>query len=292
MKYFMVDNREFYSSGKLIRLCGLVNAWYESIENPEVLIASLRRFQGRNHIFTFFQRVPNTIPKYNFYMKPYPVSVIRIKNYDDWWNNCIKKRTRYAVKASKKKEVEVYVATFDDRFIRGISNIYNETPIRAGKKFPHYNDSLDKVKKENGTFIDRSVFLGAYYGDELVGFAKIVFEDEFADILQLLSKVSHREKYVTNALLAKIVEVCCEREAGYIAYGDFDSSGLGDFKRHNGFSRMDLPRYFIPLNITGAIALRLGLHRRFSQWLPDRMMPLLRDLRKRWYERSNSKYEK
>jgi hypothetical protein len=90
---------------------------------------------------------------------------------------------------------------------------------------------------------------------------------------------------VNNALLAKIVEICSEREMGYIAYGDFDSSSLGDFKRHNGFSRMDLPRYFIPLNPTGVIALKLRLHRRFSQWLPDRMMPLLRDLRKRWHER-------
>lgn len=128
------------------------------------------------------------------------------------------------------------------------------------------------------------MFLGAYYENEIVGYAKLVFEEEFVDIAQLLSKMSHRDKCVTNALFAKVVEVCSEREVGYIAYGDFDSGGLGDFKRHNGFSQMDLPRYFIPLNITGGVALRLGLHRRLSQWLPDRMKPLLRDLRKRWYE--------
>jgi hypothetical protein len=285
MKYFMVDNRELYSTGKLIKICGLVNGWYEDVEKPAELINSLKRSQERNHIFTFFQRVPHTVPKYGFYMEPYPVSVIRVINYDDWWKNGIGRKARQAVKSSEKKGIKVNFAAFDNEYIKGISDIYNETPIRAGKKFPHYKDSLNKVKNENGTFFDRSVYLGAYHGNEFVGFARIILENEFADILQLLSKLSHREKCVNNALLAKIVEICSERKVNYIAYGDFDSSSLNDFKRHNGFSRMDLPRYYIPLNTMGLIALKLRLNRRFSQWLPDRMMPFLRDLRKRWHER-------
>lgn len=286
MKYFTVENREFYTNGRLIKLCGLVNAWYESIENPEVLIDSLKQHQEKKHIFTFFQRPPNTEPNFKYYMEPYSVAVIRLTSYDDWWNHAIRKYTRQAVKRSQKYGVEVREAEFDDEFVRGISSIYNESPIRLGKRFSHYNKNLETIRREVGTFIDRSLFLGAYWRKELVGYLKIVFEDEFADILNLLSKISHREKCITNALLAKVVEFCCERRVGYIAYGDFNSSSLGDFKRHNGFSQMDLPRYFIPLNITGAIALRLGLHRRFSQWVPDKMLPLLRELRRRWYEQS------
>jgi hypothetical protein len=217
-------------------------------------------------------------------MEPYHVAVIKLTSYDDWWNNCIGKKTRYMIRKSCKEGVEVRIVNFDDDFIRGISDIYNETPIRHGKRFPHYNDSLEKVREENGTFIDRSVFLGAYYRNELVGFCKIVFEEEFVDVLQLLSKISHRDKGVSNALLAKAVELCSARGYGYIAYGEYDSSGLGDFKRHNGFSRMDLPRYYIPLNWVGASILRLGLHRRFTTLIPAKLVPILRDFRRRWYE--------
>ena len=70
MKYFTVENREFYTNGRLIKLCGLVNAWYESIENPEVLIDSLKQHQEKKHIFTFFQRPPNTEPNFKYHMEP------------------------------------------------------------------------------------------------------------------------------------------------------------------------------------------------------------------------------
>jgi len=45
---------------------------------------------------------------------------------------------------------------------------------------------------------------------------KVVFEDEFADVLQLLSKISHRDKSVNNALLARAVDICAARGVGYM----------------------------------------------------------------------------
>jgi hypothetical protein len=285
MKTFTADNREFYVGGKLIKVCGLVNAWYESIENPESLVISLKQDKTKKHIFTFFQRPPHTEPKFNYYTEPYSIAVIKLTSYDNWWNHGIGKYPRQAVKRSQRHGVEIRKVEFDDDFVNGISGIFNDSPIRLGKKFRHYNKSIEEVRKEVGTFIDRSIFLGAYWRGELVGYAKIVIEDEFADLLNLIIKLSHREKCITNGLLAKVVEVCCDRRIGYIAYGDFDSSTLGDFKRHNGFSRMDVPRYFVPLNFTGAVALRLGLHRPFAKWLPDWMLPPLKEFRKKWHER-------
>jgi hypothetical protein len=283
-KYFIVDNREFFSTGMLIKICGLVNGWYENVEEPEKLIEIIKNSQKRNHIFTFYQRVPNTLPRYKYYMDLYPVSVIKVSSYENWFKNCIGRKTRQAIKTSEKKGIKIKVVAFDEKYIKGISDIYNETPIRAGKKFPHYRDSIDKVKTENATFFDRSVYLGAYYGDELVGFSRIIIEDEFIDIVQLLSKTAHRDKCINNALLSKIVEICSKSKVNYIAYGDYDSSSLGNFKRHNGFIRMDLPRYYIPLNSVGIIAIKLKLHRRVSDWLPEKTKKFFRDLRKRWNE--------
>ena len=284
MDLFSVGGRTFYCSGRLVRVCGLYSSWYEPVDDPKSISDSLKKVKPKLHIFTFFQRPPNVEPKYNYYMEPYSVSIVKINSYDDWWNNSIRKKTRQAVKTAQKKGVEVRIADFDDEFVKGISKIYNETPVRAGKSFPHYNDSIEKVREENGTFADRSVFLGAYYQNELIGFTKVVFEEEFADILQHLAKISHRGKNATNTLLAKAIEVCAERGCGYLAYGDWDDTGLGDYKRRNGFSRMDLPRYYIPLNWTGAIALKLGLHKPFSKLLPASFLPFLRDLRRRWYK--------
>jgi len=286
MKNFAIGNREFYTTGRIIRLCGLANAWYESVDNPPALIAAIKRHQEKQHIFTFFQRPPHTEPEFEYHMEPYSIAVIRLTSYDNWWSHGIGKYPRQAVKRSQKYGVEIREAELDDGFVKGISGIFNDSPMRLGKKFRHYNKSIEEIRKEVGTFIERSIFLGAYWQGELVGYAKIVIEDEFADLLNLISKISHREKCITNGLLAKAIAICCNQRIGYIAYGDFDSSTLGDFKRHNGFTRMDLPRYFIPLNVTGAVAMSLGLHRPFAQWVPDWMLPPLRELRKRWHERS------
>jgi GNAT superfamily N-acetyltransferase len=271
----------------LVNVCGLWSAWYEETD-PEKFVEIIKKSGQRVHLFTFFQRVPDVEPRYTYFMEPYPVAVIPLTNYADWWNDRIGKKVRQMVKKSQKAGVEIRMADFDDEFVLGIRDIYNETPIRQGKPFPHYKDSLEKVREENGTYVERSVFLGAYYQDELIGFTKIVFEEKFADILQLLAKVAHRDKCVTTALLAKAVEYCSSRGAGYLAYGDWEKSGLGDFKRHNGFSRMDLPMYYIPLNMPGELALKLRLHRRYSEWLPEKTIPVLKDLRRRWHEMAAS----
>lgn len=284
MKSFTVDKKEFYEHGKLLKICGLVNAWYESVDNPEEIVACLKKYHKKKHVFTFFQRPPHSEPKFNYFMESYSIAVIKLTSYENWWNKDIRKYARQAVKRSQKYGVEVRKAEFNDELIYGISNIFNESPIRLGKKFPHFKKSVDRVRREVGTFLEKSIFLGAYCKNELVGYVKIVFEDEFADILNLLSKISHREKCITNALLAKTIEVCCERKIGYIAYGDFDSSSLSDFKRHNGFVRMDLPRYYVPLNYIGEIAIKLRLHRRLSQIMPNWVQKNFRLLRKKWYD--------
>ncbi len=281
MKYFDVAGREFYRSGKFVRICGLLNAWYETVGDPESIIASLN---GRNaDIFTFFQRVPHTEPKFKYHMDKYEVAVIKLSSYDYWWRECIRKTTRQSVKGAATRGVTVQVVDFDDQFIQGIHRIYNETPIRQGKKFPHFGDSIEKVRKENGTFREKSLYLGAYYKMELVGFMKVVIEDEFADVLQLLSKMAHRDKFANNALLAKAIEVCSARSVPYLVYGDLREGGLDDFKRRNGFTKMLLPRYYVPLTWLGKVALKAKLHESLSQKMPLPVASALKNLRRRWY---------
>jgi len=58
-----------------------------------------------------------------------------------------------------------------------------------------------------------------------------------------------------------------------------------EFKDHNGFRRVNLPRYYIPLTNVGRMALALGLHKGWTSRVPDPILSRLRSLRKAWYLR-------
>ena len=75
--------------------------------------------------------------------------------------------------------------------------------------------------------------------------------------------------------LVKAVEICSAREIHCLQYGVWSRRSLGDFKKHHGFVRKELPRYFIPLNPVGRLALRLQLHRTLSELVPVACQDLL-----------------
>ena len=45
-----------------------------------------------------------------------------------------------------------------------------------------------------------------------------------------------------------------------------------------------IPRYYVPLNLIGAIALRFGLQHRLRDHLPEWFASRLRFLRSKWYD--------
>ena len=284
MAKFNVEGTEFYCRGKILKTCGLASAWYEPVIDPESVISKLRKHHERLDIFTFFQRVPDTLPKFKYRSEPYVVAVIQIKDFQTWLRSSVGKKTRQAIRRSVDKGVSCRVVELTDEFVDGMTAIYNETPIRQGKKFPHFSDSVEKVRREAATFLDRSVFVGAYLDRELVGFMKLVFEEQFTDVLSLLSKQAHRDKAVNNALIAHAVDLCAARGKKYLVYGELGSGSLDAFKRHNGFAAMELPRYFVPLSPLGSLAVRFGLHKRVADRLPGAVRTTFKDVRRWWYE--------
>ena len=80
----------------------------------------------------------------------------------------------------------------------------------------------------------------------MIGFIMLANAGRYAVLGQIISKIGRRDLATTNALLAKAVERCAEKESHTWCTFWIDNS-LGDFKRSNGFQRFDLPRYFVPL---------------------------------------------
>ena len=73
-------------------------------------------------------------------------------------------------------------------------------------------EHFDQIKRDHCSFLDRSDFICAFFGDELVGLLKVVYRGQVASILNLLPKASHQDKRPANALVAKaLVELCAEK---------------------------------------------------------------------------------
>jgi hypothetical protein len=230
--------------------------WVQECPLKECLADAKR---GGVDVFTFWQRFPNICPRYRWYDEWDCVAVLDVQQgYEYWWNH-ISKKTRNMIRKAKKKGVRVAVVELSERFARGVANIYNETPWRRGKPFIHYGEKWDKVYEDLLKVADRSTFIGAYYGEDLIGFAVIEHTPEYSLISQILSLQGHMDKAPNYALMDKIVEICASRNVRYIIYERMQSERdpLGFFKYRNGFKRVYVPRYFVPLTVRGLIALKI-----------------------------------
>jgi hypothetical protein len=222
-------------------------------------------------IFTFIERrwchvISN--PPRSWIKADDNVALLQVPSYDEWWKT-IGKKTRNMVRKAKKSGITTKVAAPDEKLAEGIWKIYNETPIRQGRGFPHYGVTLQTVKRrvlssKNCTFI------GAYFEGEIVGFIQLVHGDNTAITSQILSLQKHWDKAVNNALLAKAIEVCANEQVRWLMYGRMGNHpSLDRFKQNKGFTRFSLTRYYVPLTVKGKITTKLGLHREFKDVLPQ-----------------------
>jgi hypothetical protein len=270
---------------RLVKIAQIKDEWNQDVKNVWAFIETLKRSPLKADLFTFWQPPTDSQRRYPFYQEPEPVAILPIRGYQYWVGQQINKGARRAVAKAQKRRVEVRVADFDDDLVDGIAAIYNETPIRQGRPFPHYGKTIEAVRRMNETYLDCSEFLGAYHGDELIGFMKLTYMENYVDTMGLLSKIGHRDKSPSNALVAAAVQRCDAKGIRYLCYGQWSHRGLGDFKSHNGFQRFELPRYYVPLTILGEIMLGLRLHRDIVSFLPQKMLDRLIGLRTNWYSR-------
>jgi len=285
-----IDDIELIVSGNYLRSAQIEGDWYKDIGDPQNLITTLKTSKVTVDIFTFLQKFPESDPKYKYYFEWDNLAAIPIKNYDYWFNEQIEKQSRNKIRKAAKMGVDVRMVDFNDEFIRGMTDIFNEIPTRQGKKFWHYGKDFETIKQQFKKDSDKCDFIGAYYDHELIGFIWLFYGGGFARTTQFLSKYRHRDKSSANALLAKAVEICSNKAIPYLLYGKFDYGKTGnvsltDFKRHNGFKEIRLPRYYIPLTVKGRVILKLNLHHGIIGILPKKIINLLLDSRKKWYSR-------
>jgi hypothetical protein len=291
-KLIHICEKEIRVEGHLLRLGKLEADGYLFLENPEPVVERLRKQETRVDLFTFMQRLPETEKKYSYPMEWDNLAALRVTTFDDWWTKQLGFKARNKAKQAEKKGIVVREVPFSETLVKGIWEVYNESPMRQGAPNRHYGKSVEKVYREEATFLDSSIFIGAFLGEDLVGFIKLVHDETHtqAGMMNVVSMIRHRDKAPANALVAQAVRSCAERGISYLvysrfAYGKKRKSSLTDFKERNGFQQIDLPRYYVPLTAAGVIALRLGLHHRLVDHIPESVGAKLRELRSAWYNR-------
>lgn len=287
-----VCGKDIMVQGRWLRIAHIDGDKYNFPDDPEALIDGLRKCGARIDLFTFLQKLPETKPKYAYPMEWDNLAVLPVSTFDHWWNQQIRSFPRNRARQAAKRGVVLREVPCDEALAQGIYEIYNETPIRQGKRFPHYGMTLERVRGYARTYPERSMYVGAFVGETMIGFVKLVTDEtrNHACMVHILSMMQHRDKAPTNALLAEAVKTCADHGINYLVYENFSygkkqGDSLSHFKEVNGFQRMDLPRYYIPLTPLGKMAFRLGLHHGLTDHLPESLVAKLRDLRTAWYER-------
>jgi hypothetical protein len=285
-----ICERDIDIRGRWLRVAAIAGDKFRFVDDPQLLVKGLQNCGTRVDLFTFLQRLPETTPKYSYPMEWDNLAVLPITTFDHWWTKVLGFKGRNKAKQAEKKGVKVGEIPFDDVLIRGIWQIYNESPIRQGKRFPHYGMPLEKVRPYAATFLDSSIFIGAFVEDVLIGFAKLTIDESRtqAGLMHIVSLIEHRDKAPTNALIAQAVRSCADRHIPYLtysnfAYGNKQSDSLSDFKERNGFQRIDVPRYYVPLTRVGDLAFRMRAHHKLIERLPEPIIEKLRNYRAGWY---------
>lgn len=281
-KWIRVPALEFngltiFIRGKGLRMAAIRSEeWLErELEAPELCIEELKKRRPkpwRADIFTFTQKLPAVVPKYRYPMEWESIAAIHLTSFKEWWEK-LPQATRKNVRRAEKRGVVVKVRQFDDHLIRDLAELNSDSPIRQGVRNVQYGKSLQEIRKDFSSFLDRSELICAYVGDELVGFLKLVYRGEVASILNLLPKASHEDKRPANALVAKAIERCAARGVSYVTYGLFNygkkrDSSLREFKIRNGFGEVLVPRFYVPLTAWGVLCKKLGIHRGLIGILP------------------------
>jgi hypothetical protein len=284
VKCIALEGQTFLLSGGGLTTVSLEDEWYEDVRDPETVVRALQACKTvRADLFTFWQRIPEYEPKYRFPIHWEELAVLSVDTYEHWFERQIKSRTRGLIRKAEKEGVEARETVYDDAFVRGMTAIFNETPVRQGRKFWHYGKDFDTVKRQFSRYVHRECMIGAYYQGEMIGFMMLGDAGRFGLTGQIISAVRHRDKAPNNLLIAKAVEVCARRRLPHLCYLFWSGDSLGEFKRRNGFEPRKVPRYFVPLTGKGRLAMRLGIHRGWKALIPAEVKASLKVLRTRWY---------
>jgi GNAT acetyltransferase-like protein len=290
VKASQINGLDFRIHRGLVRTLRLREEILDEIADPEGLRATCRSRRIPADILTFTQHIPDLVPRHQYSMTWDNLAVLPISTHDTWLRTQTRKNTRKRVRKLDAIGVSVAVRELDEPFAAEMKQVFDETPIRRGRKYPYYQMSAAEILRAWSPDVHRCDFLACYHEHELIGFIKLLYGKHFARASGTVTKIAHRNHSPMNALISAAVRICEERGIPNLIYGKYvygkrGTDGLAEFKRHNGFQKVAIPRYFVPLTTRGQVGLSLGLHRGLKHYAPAVLVRLVGDLRDWWNNR-------
>ena len=275
-----IGKTEVSVSGRALKIAKLRHEWFEYLSDPVAFVKEAKAAGGAD-VLNFLQEAHVERPKLSYLHEPAGASVLTFKSFDEWWKN-LNFKARNKARKAQKCGVELRATPLDDDFVRGVEIIYNEAPLRQGRIFPHYGKNFATIKNDLSSFPECTFYIGAYHEGRLIGFMKLFEGEKILRTVHIIATFADRDKNVMDALIAKAVEVASEKNIFHLHYGDWAHRGLGAFRQKFGFEQHDCPRYFVPLNWRGELALKAGLHRPLRERIPQNWKDRLVEARNKW----------
>ena len=274
-------SKEIVVRGGWCKTAALRHEWCEFLDYAPQDIERFRERGLAADLFTFIDDVGTNPGGYDYHHEAMSVAALPVTTYEKWWDE-IGFKPRNKIRKAQKSGVEVRSVELSDDFARGVEAIYNESPIRQGRRFFHFGKKAPAIKEELTSFLDQSILVGAYFKGELIGFMKLFPGAHVLRTIHIIAKLAHREKCAMDILIAKAVELCAERKLSYVQYGSWTDGGVGAFRGKHGFERLEVRRYYVPLTWKGHLLLQLQFHRPVRDRIPSDLLAPVLNLRNRW----------
>ena len=225
-----IGKAELATSGRILKVIQIPEEYedFVDVQDPEEVVASLKKQRPRADVFSFWQRLPDTQPRYSYYMEWDNAAAIKVVSYKAWVEKAVHPSVRRKLRKALKQGVKVELMEFDDKLIQGMAGIFNETPIRQGRPYSNFGKETEQIRAEWGVDMDFSVFVGATFEGELIGFVKLSSTERYSQMSGTICKLAHRDKPAMNALIARCVQFCEERGIPYLCYGKFTYYNKGE----------------------------------------------------------------
>src|SRR4029453_2210088 len=111
---FEIEGQTYSLTKGVATTLRLEEEWYEDVKDPHAVLAALKDARVQVDLFTFWQRLPETEPRFLFYFEWESVAALPVQTFAYWWDKQIKAATRNLLRKSQKKGVEVREACYDD----------------------------------------------------------------------------------------------------------------------------------------------------------------------------------
>ncbi len=143
-----VAGRTIIVTGGLLRVARVFDADFTEREpsvDGDALVEAFQASGLRADLLTFAGDVEERQPRLSY---PYDwdnVAAAAASDHDAWWEG-LPQTSRKNCRRAAKRGVSVEVTALDDGLVQGIKRLYDESPLRQGRRFWHYGKSLERVR--------------------------------------------------------------------------------------------------------------------------------------------------